>query len=252
MEYFTDQAIILGLRTHGENGAVAALLTQEQGRHAGYVHGGMSSKKRGQLEPGTHVQVEWRARTHEQLGTYTLEPVRSYAATVMDDPVKLSVVLSACSLCETALPEREGHPGLYHGLIALFDSLSGDHWGAVYVAWELALLKDLGFSLDLTRCALGGNIDDLAYVSPRTGRAVSLEKAQGYENRLLKLPEFLKPARVNNNQAGSDSDIVTGLRLTGHFLENWVYAHHSKGVPDARSQLQARLVHTLEKSSAAE
>lgn len=245
MEHFEDQGIILGIRPHGENGAVVALLTQEQGRHAGYVYGGMSHKKRGQLEPGTHVQVDWRARTHDQLGTYTLEPITHYAARALDDPARLAAVLSACALCESALPEREGHPGLFYGLLAMLEALTTDHWAAVYVAWELALLRELGFALDLSKCAQGGDSSTLSYVSPKTGRAVSAAAGAPYADRLLKLPEFLKPA-PQGLDAGSPADIVCGLALTGYFLTHWVYAHHTRGVPEARAQLVARLTRALE------
>jgi DNA repair protein RecO (recombination protein O) len=240
MESFTDHGIVLSARGHGEGGAIVALLTESNGRHAGYVHGGQSSKKRGMLEPGSAVKVEWRSRVAESLGTYTMEPDRGIPAGVMDDPLKLGALMSACALCDSALPEREGHAGLYYGLQALIAALGEEHWGPVYVMWEIALLKELGFGLDLTRCAGGGDSRDLTHVSPKSGRAVSAAVAGPYVQRMLELPGFLKPG--GGEQPG---DMVTGLRLTAHFLEHWVFAHHTKGVPEARGRFQERVEKTL-------
>lgn len=241
MESFTDHGIVLSARPHGEGGAIVALLTESNGRHAGYVHGGQSSRKRAMLEPGAQVKVEWRARIADSLGAYAMESDRGLPIGVMEDSLKLSALMSACSLCDAALPEREGHAGLYHGLRALMVALTEDHWAPVYVMWEIALLKELGFGLDLTRCAGGGDARTLTHVSPKSGRAVSAAVAEPYKERLLPLPQFLRPA----GGGGEGEDIVTGLRLTGHFLEHWVFAHHTKGVPEARLIFQQRVEKTL-------
>jgi DNA repair protein RecO (recombination protein O) len=150
---------------------------------------------------------------------------------ILGEPLKLAALLSACSLCEASLPDREIHPGLFHGLRALLDTLSSDIWGEAYILWEIALLKELGFGLDLTRCVAGGNPATLTYVSPKSGCAVSLKEGYPYRDRLLDLPEFLKPEGLGTQ---GETDILKGLRLTGHFLENWVFTHHSKGVPEPR------------------
>ena len=224
------------MRRHGENGAVVSLLTQHHGRQAGYVRGAQGSRLRGTLEVGNQVDAIWRARTSDDLGSLTLELDRSPAAHIMQDPLKLAALQSACALCDTALPEREGHAGLFHGMNALLDALQSEVWGAAYVMWEIALLKELGFALDLSRCAGGGDEEALAYVSPKTGRAVSAAAGAPYKEKLLPLPNFLKPAA-----GGSDEgDVLTGLKMTGYFIEHWVYAHHSAGPPEARLRFEDR------------
>lgn len=231
-------------RAHGEGGAVVTLLTENNGKHAGFVHGAHSSRKRGVTAPGALVGVQWQARTSDNLGTFTLEEERGLSPLIMADPLKLGALLSACSLCEAALPEREGHPGLFYGLHALMDILQGEVWGAAYVLWEIALLKELGFGIDLTRCAGGGDPQTLAYVSPKSGRAVSYAAGEPYKDKLLPLPGFLKP----NGGAVDEEAVALGLTMTGHFMEHWVFAHHTKGVPEARIRFQSR----FEKSLAAE
>ncbi len=230
MEHWTDQGIILSARAHGENGAVASVLTRHHGRHNGYVYGAKSSKMRGNLEPGTWIEVEWTSRVSDQLGHFAFEQGKNSAALVMDNPMKLAALLSACALCDAALPEREGHPGLYQGMMALIDTLQSDVWAESYILWELAFLKELGFGLDLTRCVAGGDSRTLTYISPKSGCAVSLKEGYPYRDKLLHLPNFLKPDPVGDGE----DDIIKGLKLTGYFLENWVFAHHSHGIPDAR------------------
>lgn len=176
MENWQDQGLILALRPHGETGAIVSILTENHGRAAGYVRGAGGTKIRGTLEPGNLVDVNWSARTEGSLGTFTLELSRNHAALFMQDSLRLSALQSACALCDQALPEHESHPGLFYGLEALLQTLESEVWGAAYIMWEIALLKELGFSLDLTKCAGGGDPAMLAYVSPKTGRAVSAEQ----------------------------------------------------------------------------
>ncbi len=236
MEQWQDQSIILAARAHGENGAIVSLLTRNQGRQAGYMRGASSSKNRGTLEVGNIVDANWRARTHDSLGTLSLELSRSTASRIMQDSLKLAALQSACALCDQALPEEEGHEGLYNGLLALFAILESDVWAAGYIMWEIALLKELGFSLDLSSCAAGGDHTTLAYVSPKTGRAVSEAAAQPYKEKLLPLPGFL----TQNGGNAERDDIITGLNLTKFFLEHWVFAHHTRGLPQARERLGLR------------
>lgn len=247
MEQWRDQGIVLSARPHGENGAVVALLTEANGRHAGYVHGAQSSKKRSMVEPGSSVSVAWSSRVSDALGTYQLEADRGLPPGVMQDPLKLSALLSACALCDAALPEREGHSGLYYGLQAMIAALESEVWAATYVMWELALLKELGFGLDLTKCAMNGDASTLAFVSPKSGRAVSTAQAMPYKERLLPMPKFLKPS----GGGADDADVYTGLKLTGYFLEHWVFAHHTKGVPEARIRFAERFGKALAPACAA-
>lgn len=241
MESWRDQGLVLSARSHGEGGAVVALLTESNGRHAGYLHGAHSSKKRALIEPGTLVSVEWSARTSDNLGTYKLEEERGLSPMILNDPLKLGALLSACSLCDAALPEREGHAGLFFGLQALIDTLSSEVWGAAYVMWEIALLKELGFGLELNKCAGGGDSNMLAYVSPKSGRAVSYAEGEPYKDKLLDLPSFLKP----NGGPADEEAVADGLKMTGHFLEYWVFAHHTKGVPEPRLRFEARYAKTV-------
>ena len=155
MESWQDQGIVLKTRPHGETGAVVTLLTENHGRHAGYLPGGQSSRHRSAIERGNLVSVHWRGQGHDQLGSWAIEPERNYASAVIDDPLKLGALLSACALCDAALPEREGHPGLFHGLQALFEAMDSDIWGPAYVMWEIAFLRELGFGIDLSRCVAG-------------------------------------------------------------------------------------------------
>lgn len=238
MEHWNDTGYVLSVRPHGEGGAVVALLTENNGRHAGFVHG--ASSKRGLLQPGIRVSIDWKARTADQLGHVTLEQEAGLPAGILDDPLKLSAMLSACALCDASLPEREGHPGLYYGFKTLIDMMDSEVWGAAYVYWEIALLKELGFGIDLTRCAGGGDPQTLSYVSPKSGRAVSWAQAQPYKERLLELPGFLKP----NGGPVDTEEILKGLKMTGHFLEHWVFTHHSKGVPEARLRFEERYAKT--------
>lgn len=236
MEQWQDQGIVLAARPHGESGAVVSILTEHNGRHAGYVRGAHSSRLRGLLEPGSVVKAHWQARNTDSLGSYALEQERHPAAGFMDDRGRLGALLSACSLCDAALPERQALPGLYHGLMALIDALNGDTWGAAYVVWELALLRELGFGIDLSRCAGGGPADKLFYVSPKSGHAVSEEAGEPYKDKLLLLPAFLRPERGS----ADDAEVLTGLRLTGYFLEHWVFAQHSRGIPEERLRFGQR------------
>jgi DNA repair protein RecO (recombination protein O) len=236
---WTDEAFVLAARRHGEGAAVAQLLTRDHGRHAGLVHGGGSKSKRALVEPGNRVHATWRGRLPEHLGRLTLEVERPYAAALMDDPTRLAALAAACAVAEIALPEREPHPALFHATEALLNSLAetgDDVWPAVYISWELGLLGELGFGLDLSACAATGQTVDLVFVSPRTGRAVSREAGAPYEDKLLRLPAFLAPADgVEINV--TPTDIHDGVRLTGYFLTRHVFDPLNRPPPSARDRL---------------
>lgn len=235
MEQWEDQGIVLSVRRHGENGAVVGLLTLEHGRYSGYVRGGQGSRMRGTLELGNIVDARWQSRDSDSLGGYNLELVRNASVHVLDDPQRLAALQSVCGLCEAAMPEREVHSGLYHGSLALFDALRTEMWAAAYVMWEIAFLRELGFSLDLSACAGGGD-GPLGYVSPKTGRAVSFEAGEAYKDKLLPLPGFLV------GQGGVDDVAVAeALAMTGYFLEHWAFAQASGGMPEARRVFMERM-----------
>ncbi|HLI11811.1 MAG TPA: DNA repair protein RecO [Alphaproteobacteria bacterium] len=242
---WTDEGIVLSARRHGESAAIVQLLTRGHGRHPGLVHGGAGARLRGMLQPGNRVQATWRARLAEHLGTYSCELLHSGAAALLDDALRLAALAAACAVAEAALPEREPHTAVFTGLAALIaawestDRIAG--WGRALVQWELGLLAELGFGLDLARCAATGRNDELAYVSPRTGRAVSLSAGEPYKDRLLPLPAFL----VKAGAAAREDDILPGLALTGHFLERHVFAGLHRSIPPARIHLLNRLRRAL-------
>lgn len=241
MENWRDHGIVLSVRPHGESGAVVSLLTEEHGRHPGYVRGIGGTKLRGVVEPGNLVSASWSSRVSDQLGFFVLEPERAITGPLMGDPLRLAALISACSLCDAALPEREAHPGLFHGLLALLETLEGDAWGPSYIFWEMAFMRELGFGLDLGRCAGGGDPATLAYISPKSGCAVSAEQGEPYKDKLIPLPDFLKPGGADTGLA----EILRGLVMTGHFLEHWVFAQSTKGTPEPRLRFQARVENAL-------
>ena len=233
-----DEGTLLSVRKHGETSAIIEVFTAEHGRHAGVVRGGTSRKIAPVLQPGTQLDLAWRARLEEHIGSFTIEPLRSRAAAVMDDRTALAGLNAMTSLLAFALPEREPHPRLYARSVAMFDLLGQtDAWPVAYLQWELALLEELGFGLDLSACAVTGAPDDLVFVSPKSGRAVSAEAAGPWADRLLPLPPELHGI-VTDDLAG----LADGLRTTGHFL---VYGlAHSLGdkpLPEARARLVDRL-----------
>ncbi|MFO1057804.1 MAG: DNA repair protein RecO [Dongiaceae bacterium] len=222
---WTEEGIVLAVRRHGEGGAVVTLLTRGQGRHAGLVRGAFGPALRGVLQPGNRVRGHWRARLAEHLGHLAVEPVSSRAAAILDDPLRLAALDAVTALAEAALPEREPHPGVHDRLEMLLELLVGPApsglWGAALLRWELALLAELGFGLDLASCAVTGGTAELAYVSPRTGRAVSRAAAAAWRDRLLPLPAFLLSDAGEADRAG----LLAGLTLTGRFLERDALAH---------------------------
>ena len=246
MPEWQADAIIISVRPHGEGNAVVSLLTADHGRHAGLVRGGASKKMRGTVQLGNRVQASWRARLSEQLGQMQLELTQAVAARFLDSPMRLAGVASVCALLEGALPEREPNERLYAGTDALLSLISMDDddegWLEGYVRWELGLLHAAGYQLDLDRCAASGETTNLAYVSPKSGGAVSRHHAGQFANRLLALPGFL------GGVACPSHDWVAGLDLTGHFLAKRVFAAHNADIPAARRRL-ADIVETRYKQA---
>ncbi|MGH7095372.1 MAG: DNA repair protein RecO [Stellaceae bacterium] len=232
-----DSGFILTARRHGESAAIVEVLTAEHGRHAGLVRGGQSPRRRALLQPGNEVAMAWRARLAEHLGTIECELVRAHAARFLDDPERLAALAAAAALVAEALPEREPHGDIYRSFAALIAALDSSRtWPCDYVAWECDLLAALGFGLDLSCCAVTGTTDDLVYVSPRTGRAVSREAGRPYHDKLLPLPDFL----IRDVPAGRPA-IVAGLALTGHFLYRHLLLPQGRNLPEARARLAERM-----------
>lgn len=229
-----DEGALLKVRKHGETSAIVEVFTAQHGRAAGVVRGGVSRKIAPILQPGAQLDVTWKARLEDHLGSFKVEPVRSRAAQVMSDRMALSGLNAVTGLLSFVLPEREAHPALYNRTIQLLDLLGQTEvWPLAYLQWELALLDEVGFGLDLSDCAVTGSSDDLVFVSPRSGRAVSRSGAGDWASKLLPLP----PVLLGEGDAPTP-EIVDALKTTGHFL----HAHLApslgdRTVPEVRQRL---------------
>jgi len=242
---WVDDGIVIAARKHGESAVILSLLTREHGRHAGLVRGGASARARGLYQTGNLVRANWRGRLTEHLGGFSCEMLRGYAGPLLDDAQRLGALGAFCALLERALPEREPHPALFEDSLHLLDLLSlpaagpggkesADQWAPAYVRWELALLRDMGYGLDLESCAITGETEGLAFVSPNTGRAVTAEAGLPWRDKLLPLPEFLQ---VDGDAYGVDLAAVRdGLALTGWFLDRHVFAPQNLNLPAARTR----------------
>lgn len=232
-------ALVLSATPYGEGSAIVHVLTGEYGLYHGLARGGSSSRGRAVWQTGNLVRARWTARLPEQLGNMTAETVHASGARLLDHPLPLAMLASLCALADGCLPEREPHPAIFQGLTSLLARISLDpQWAAEaampeIVQWELLLLSELGFGLDLSRCALGGGQDDLAWVSPRTGRAVSDARAGEWRSRLLPLPAFVR----HPEQTGTPRDWYDGLCLSGHFLRRDAFGQRHRPVPEARGRL---------------
>lgn len=232
------EGYILSVRKHGETSAIIEVLTRDMGRHAGLVRGGIGRKLRPVLQPGNKVQLEWRARLSEHLGSFSVEALTSRAAEIMDDRMALSALNAACAIARETLPEREAHPLVYDAFKILLNNMENPEiWPALFVQWEAGLLRAMGYGLDLSSCAATGVNDNLTHVSPRSGRAVSASAAEPYLDKLYPLPSFMI-----GQPFVTPVDVYNGLSLTGYFLETRVQWGVNKTLPEARAQMIARLI----------
>ncbi len=237
---WSDEGIVLASQAHGETSAIVEVLTRSHGRHLGLVHGGRSRRLRPVLQTGNLVRAEWRARLSEHLGKYAIELLEAHAARVLDDRTALAGLNTLTALARL-LPEREPHQPLYDVTKLVLEALSeGGHWSALLIRWEMALLNELGFGLDLDACAATGETTNLIYVSPKSGRAVSRDAGAPYKEKLLALPAFLLPG--NGGEASlTDQDIADGFELTGFFFEKNVWQPRNMTPPQVRARLVSRL-----------
>jgi len=242
---WTDEGVLLSMRPQGETSALIEVLTAEHGRHAGVVRGGASSRMAASLQPGTQVRLVWRARLEDHLGNFTVELVRSRAV-LMADRLSLAGLGAVTALLVLSLPEREAHARLWRATPALLDRMmAGPDWGADYLAWELVLLEELGFGLDLGHCAVTGTKESLAFVSPRTGRAISRAAAGDWASRLLPLPAILGGTGTCGPEGPGcgpaldlAQNLAQGLALTAHFLARELGPRlQGRPLPDARRRL---------------
>ena len=229
-----DEAALLAARPFGETSVIIEVFSEVHGRHAGVVRGGTSRKVAPLLQPGAQLSVTWKARLDSHLGSFAVEPVRSRAAAAMGDRLALAGLNAVCSLLVMVLPEREAHKPLYDRTIALLDLLGqSDVWPLAYLRWEQALLEEMGFGLDLSACAVRGVNEDLVYVSPKSGRAVSREGAGQWAERMLPLP----PVLAGKGDA-TPAEIARALGTTGFFIENrLVKSLGDRPLPPARARL---------------
>ena len=227
-----DEGVIIGVRSHGETSAIVEMLTAEHGRCLGMVRGGRGRQMRPILQPGNLVMATWRARLEDHLGTYQVEPLSLKAGFILAHPLRLAGLSTLMAFAQL-LPEREPHPKLYHAAHIVMAAFEDDAvWPALLVRWEMGLLDELGFGMDLSKCASTGSVEELHYVSPRTGRAVSREAGLPYQVKLFSLPAFLRGE--SNVLVG---DVLAGLKLTGFFLERHVLGPRAIAMPAARAWL---------------
>jgi DNA repair protein RecO (recombination protein O) len=232
---WSDEGTIIGLKAHGENSVILEVMTAGHGRHLGLVRGGRSAKRQAALQPGNAVALTWRARLDEHLGEYRVELLTSHAARLIEAPVALYGLGTVAALLRL-LPERDPHPALHEGLMVLIQHLDEPQLApALVVRFEIAMLAELGFGLDLARCAVTGSPDDLSHVSPKSGKAVSRKAAEPYRDRLLPLPAFLSEGQ--GARAPAPTDIAAGFALTGFFLRRYLYEPRGLAEPPERARL---------------
>jgi DNA repair protein RecO (recombination protein O) len=231
-----DEGIVIGVRRLGEGDVILEAMTRAHGRHLGVVKGGRSRRMQPSLQAGNGCELVWRARIDEQLGQFAVEPTRLRAASLMGSSAALYAIATLGALLRL-LPERDPHPALYETLVIVLNALDQPSLAApLMVRFELALLGELGFGLDLLECAATGSADDLIYVSPKSGRAVSAGAGEPYKDRLLALPSFLKQGEIGFPDAIA---VAQGLALTGYFLERHLFGPRGVPVPEARSAFVA-------------
>ena len=237
-----DHGILLSCRRHGETAVIIDVFTEDHGRHAGIVHGGASRKKAPVLHPGAQLDLLWRARLEDHLGSYQAEPLRSRVAAALSGRLALAGLNAVAGLLGFCLPERAPYRDLYKQTEQLLDLLGQDDlWPLAYLKWEMTLLETMGFGLDLSACAVSGRNEDLAYISPKTGRAVSRQDAGQWVNRLLPLPPVLR-----GEGTGPDHEVAQGLRTTGYFLEmHLAPSLGNRPLPEARGRFMDALVRRL-------
>lgn len=234
-----DIGIVIGTRRFGESGLILDAFTREHGRQSGLIYGGNSSKKRASFEIGTSLELEWRARTSEQLGHFNLsEPTAHRAAIFMGSRMALAALQSVTALLNTSLPEGHSYPSLFDATELVLDQLGdNDIWPALMVSWEVGFLRTVGYGLDFSRCAVSGKREGLSHVSPRTGRAVCGSEVPEYVDKLLRLPGFLTDSDLD----APAEDVATGFELTGYFITNRLYAEAHQQPPGSRELMLRRL-----------
>ena len=234
-----DEAIILKVTAFGESSAVVNIFTAKNGKYAGLVRGAKTQAMRSLLQIGNIVKATWRARLSEHLGTFKFEPIKSMATNFFDDPLKLLGLTSAVAIIDQALPDREPAAEVWHGLLALLETIT-DHdeyiWLAAYIRWEIGFLGETGFKLGLDKCVVTGDVENLSFVSPKSGCAVSDGAGDQYRDKLLPLPSFLTSKGFK-----APKEFSEGLELTEYFFQRHVFGVYNKPIPSPRQRLFERV-----------
>ncbi len=235
---WSEPGIIIGTRKHGEASVIVEIFCAGQGRHMGLVRGGRGRRMRSVLQPGNRVLATWRARLSDHLGYFLIEPDQLDAARYMADPLRLAALNTINELVRL-LPERDAHDHLHAAYVHILDYIRSDEdWADEFVRWQLLLLQELGFGLDLTSCAATGGVDNLVYVSPKSGRAVGAGAGAPYKDKLLPLPQFL----VHDRHANPEwRDVQNGLRLAAYFLTRNVYEPRGIEPPESGERMNRLL-----------
>lgn len=230
---WNDNAIVLSVRKFSEHGAVVTLLSRKHGLYTGVCKSALGKRKRGIYQPGNWVNATWKARLEEHMGTLDCELEKPVAALVMQDRKALAGLNAICAMIPLAMHERDPHPNIYDAAQRVMEKLvSAEGWAVEYIAFELTLLRDAGYGLDLGRCAATGKTDDLLYVSPKSGCAVSAQAGEPYKDKLLPLPAFF-----NVQAAELAEELRKGFELTSYFLNHWLLQPHGGRLPAARTRL---------------
>lgn len=235
---WSDLGIVISTRKHGENSVILSLLTRKHGRHNGLVRGGAGKRLSPILQPGNLLRVEWKGRLDEHLGSFQVEIEESYSASALTNRDKLAQLTALCAMCEACLPERQSVEGIFGASLILLTMLDEKRlWPEIYQKWELGLLNELGYGLDLSSCAATGQTGDLIYISPKTGRAVSRDAGEPYKNKLFPLPYHLLVDEVKP----SKKDLLAVFKITEHFIFKHVLEPIGKKMPPARQRFIDRL-----------
>ena len=231
-----SEGIVLGFNFHNEKSYILEVLTKEHGRHKGLIRGIHSKNLRSVIEPGNEVKALWSGRLETHLGNFKIEPIKSWSSLILNKKDKLTALSSLCSLISLTMAEKQPNDLIYYNSKEMIKKVSSDDddWIKEYINWELGLLSEIGYGIDLSKCAVTSKKDELVYVSPSSGRAVTLEGAGSYKDRLLKLPNFI----VSDDHEYDNNDIVHGLELTEYFLRKRFFEPNNLNFPQSRNRLK--------------
>jgi len=231
-----SEGIVLGFNLHNEKSYILEVLTKEHGRHKGLIRGIHSKNLRSVIEPGNEVKALWSGRLETHLGNFTIEPIKSWSSLILNRKDKLTALSSLCSLISLTMAEKQPNDLIYFNSKEMIKKMSSDDddWIKEYIYWELGLLSEIGYGIDLSKCAVTSKTDELVYVSPTSGRAVTLEGAGSYKDRLIKLPKFI----VSQDNEYDNHDIVNGLELTEYFLRKRFFEPNNLNFPQSRNRLK--------------